>query len=149
MEEIYISGLNDRTIESIKNSPEILRYQENHCHRNSLELYKGDIMDCLYDQIGYTIINRSIVEGFAVIDDIVFPHIWNAFSISKDDVDSTEYIDISKALFFNDKIVRYFKTKSYDVDTLERNNENRSVFSVETKEMAQKFASENYLNYKA
>ena len=148
MEEIKITELNELTIDSIKQTSDFFVYEEGHCHRNSLEIYTGDIIDSLFDKIGYTITSRSIVEGFAVIDDNVFPHIWNAFSISKDDVVSTEYIDISKSLFFNDKIVRYFKTKSYDVETLERNNENGSVFSVETKEMAQKFASENYLNYK-
>jgi hypothetical protein len=150
MEEIKITELHESTIESIKKTSEFFVYEEGCCHRNSLEIYTGDIIDSLFSKIGYTITSRSIVEGFAVVidDNIVFPHIWNAFSISKDDVVSTEYIDISKSLFFNEKIVRYFKIKNYDVDTLERNNENGSVFSIETKEIAKQFASENDLKYK-
>lgn len=72
MNEIKISGLNDKAIESIKQSSDFFRYQKGQCHRNALELYEGKIMDNLYDQIGYTIISRSIVEGFAIIDGIVF-----------------------------------------------------------------------------
>ena len=150
MEEIKITDLHESTIDSIKKTSEFFVYEEGCCHRNSLELYKGDVIDTLFCKIGYTITSRSIVEGFAVVidDSIVFPHIWNSFSIKKGDKTSEEYIDISKSLFFNDKSVRYFKTKSYDVDTLERNNENRSVFSVETKEMAQDYATKNELLYK-
>lgn len=148
MEEIYMSGLNDRTIESIKKSPDILRYQESHCHRNSLELYNGDIMDNLNGQIGYTIINRSIVEGFAIIENIVFPHIWNCFTIRKNDDIQKEYIDITKALFFNDKSARYFETEQYNSDVLERNNANGCVFSDDTKIIAEQYAFDNNLEYR-
>lgn len=148
MEEIKITELNEATIKSIKKSTDFFRYEEKSCHRNSLELSKGEIMDFLFEKLGYTIISRSVVEGFAVIEKVVFPHIWNSFSIKKGDETREENIDISKSLFFNDKIVRYFKIKSYDVDTLERNNENGSVFSEETKEIAKQFVSENDLKYK-
>lgn len=148
MEEIYISGLNEKTIESIKQSPDILKYQVGHCHRNSMELCNGVIMDNLYSQIGYTIINRSIVEGFALIDDIVFPHIWNCFSIKNKDGVQKEYYDITKTLYFNDKSVRYFEITHYNSEILERNNKKGSVFSDETKKIAKQYALENNYKYK-
>ena len=37
---------------------------------------------------------------------------------------------------------------SYDVETLERNNDNGCVFSEETKKMAKQYASDNGLEYK-
>ena len=148
MEEIEITEFPEPTIESIKKSSEFYKYEEGQCHRNSLELCNGDIMDSLFGQMEYTITNRSIVEGFAIIDGDVFPHIWNYFTICKDNDIRMEYIDITKSLFFNDKSVRYFKMANYDVETLERNNDNGCVFSEETKKMAKQYASDNGLEYK-
>ena len=99
MEEIKITEFLEPTIESIKKTPEFFKYEEGKCHRNSMELYKGDIMDSLFSELEYTITNRSIVEGFAIIDGIVFPHIWNCFIICKGNNEQIEYIDISKSLF--------------------------------------------------